>query len=448
MTPEEIKACDAAGYEKLGIARLILLRRTPYYSKTAYSLVPITIHGLGTAYTTQKLVLGFDPVWLAALSDEEAAGLLWHEIQHIVGHHFERGRDFPDPARANKAGDLAINCSAVHIGFTLPPNGLYPEKLGFPTDLSMEEYYELLGAPPAPPKKEKPKGGRSKKKGPAPTNPSAPAQKEASSEGTEGEKPGLCHGHCGGVAGNGDAALEEQINAAAEQASPGCVKTELEVQVVLRQAAKELLEHVSHHGRGTIPAHLVQKASLALAPPKVPWRAKLRKVLRHCAGRLRAGGSDYSKARPSKRSHLRGIVLPGLVTREPDVAFVRDTSGSMGMAQLRDAQNEAIGVMKALGLSSVWFLDADAGVGQTRRVRMRDIPKIPRVGGGGTDFAPALAAIRKLRPRPQLVLYFTDGDGGAPAVAPVGITVIWVIVRSYWNKAPATWGHAIFVDDD
>ena len=395
MTPEEIKACDAAGYEKLGIARLILLRRTPYYSKTAYSLVPITIHGLGTAYTTQKLVLGFDPVWLAALSDEEAAGLLWHEIQHIVGHHFERGRDFPDPARANKAGDLAINCSAVHIGFTLPPNGLYPEKLGFPTDLSMEEYYELLGAPPAPPKTEKPKGGRAKKQGPA----------------------------------------------------PGCVKTELEVQVVLRQAAKELLEHVSHHGRGTIPAHLVQKASLALAPPKVPWRAKLRKVLRHCAGRLRAGGSDYSKARPSKRSHLRGIVLPGLVTREPDVAFVRDTSGSMGMAQLRDAQNEAIGVMKALGLSSVWFLDADAGVGQTRRVRMRDIPKIPRVGGGGTDFAPALAAIRKLRPRPQLVLYFTDGDGQAPAVAPVGITVIWVIVRSYWNKAPATWGHAIFVDD-
>jgi predicted metal-dependent peptidase len=93
-------------------------------------------------------------------------------------------------------------------------------------------------------------------------------------------------------------------------------------------------------------------------------------------------------------------------------------------------------------------MDADVDTNKPRRVSVKDIPKLPISGRGGTDFRPAIAAMNKLKPRPQVVLYFTDGDGPAPDRAPPGMEVIWVILPSYHNKAPCNWGHHVFVRDD
>jgi predicted metal-dependent peptidase len=119
----------------------------------------------------------------------------------------------------------------------------------------------------------------------------------------------------------------------------------------------------------------------------------------------------------------------------------------MGRAQLESAQNEAVGALKASGVETVWFMDADTGAGKPRRVSVRDIPKLPITGRGGTNFAPAIAAAAKLRPRPKAIFYFTDGDGGVPPRPPPGIEIVWVVVRGHYNKRPAPWGHCIFVDE-
>ena len=107
-------------------------------------------------------------------------------------------------------------------------------------------------------------------------------------------------------------------------------------------------------------------------------------------------------------------------------------------------ENEAIGVMKALGLSSVWFLDADAGVGQTRRVRMRDIPKIPRVGGGGTDFRPPFKWVQDQELEPACLIYLTDMDCRRYPVDP-GYPVLWAKIGT-WPTQPPPFGDVIEID--
>lgn len=412
--------------EKMAVARAIVKKRTPYISTTLLALVPHEVPGMFAARgygiaTTEKLVLLVDPDWFMEISDEEAAAALFHETQHPIRGHFSRSNEFPDKTRFNKAGDLGINVDAREAGFTLPKGSLFPALYGFPEGLSAEEYYNLF-----------------------------PDEPEGPGEGEEGATPppagGACAGQCGGAAGNPGEG-EEEYEKEVEAESPGATKSEAAISAIMKQQAREIQNHVDAHGRGSVPAHLVEWAKFALKPPKVKWRQALPRILRRALGRIRAGGEDFSRKRPSKRSFVRGTLIPGLISRETEIAFIRDTSGSMQDAQLEEAQNEMIGAFKAAGVASVWFMDCDAQVAKPKRVSVRDIPKLPITGRGGTDFGPALEVIKKLKPRPKLVLYFTDGDGYAPPKPPLGIDVIWVVVNSYWNRRPAPWGHCVFVGE-
>jgi predicted metal-dependent peptidase len=73
---------------------------------------------------------------------------------------------------------------------------------------------------------------------------------------------------------------------------------------------------------------------------------------------------------------------------------------------------------------------------------------MPINGRGGTDFAPALDAVIKLNPKPDICIYLTDGDGSAPETKPRDMEVIWCIVPSYYNTRPCSWGHLIVMSDD
>jgi len=421
--------------EKLEIARAIIKKRTPYISTTLYELVPFEKKGLlkkmGTPiFTTKKMVMAFDPDWFEKLTDEEAAGVVFHETQHPMRRHFSRGEFFDDHSKFNIAGDLGINDDGREAGYTLPEGVLYPETYKLPKGLSAEEYYDLIPDPPQKP--QGPGGG-----GPAATG-------GGEGEGEPDPKTPPCAGHCGGAAGN-EQPGEDELDGEVETESPGATKSEAAVASMLKAQAKEISDFVAANGRGSVPNHLVEWAKFALAPPKVSWRRQLPRVLRRAIGRIQQGGENYSKKRISKRSFMRGRVIPGLISQKPEVFIIRDTSGSMGSQQLQDVQNEVIGVLKAAGLEDVMFMDADADANKPHRVTVKDIPRMPITGRGGTDFGPAIAIAAKAKPRPQLIMYFTDGDGPAPARQPFGIEFIWVIISSYHNKAPAQWGHHIFV---
>jgi predicted metal-dependent peptidase len=117
----------------------------------------------------------------------------------------------------------------------------------------------------------------------------------------------------------------------------------------------------------------------------------------------------------------------------------------MGTKELEKCLIETKGILRATG-APVEFIAADTKVQAMKPVRrISDIKKL-LVGGGGTDFRPVFKMFAKRSSnKPDIVIFMTDGYGPAPSKAPVGVTVIWLLMGSWGCTKPASWGEAIEV---
>lgn len=404
---------DMKALEKLAKGRAIAVRKAPYFTTMIYSLVPIEAPGCGTLFVTPQLVMGYDPDYVKGLSDEEIAGCLAHEANHPIRQSHTR---LPggDPYLKNLAADIPINEDLHTAGFTLPQGVVYAGTYGLQPGKTMEEYYEVLEKLQAD--------------GKLPPRP-----------------PGMGAGQCGGVAGNSpNPQLEEELDQQHGR-SPADVKSKQ------KQAAEDIKQH-QQKGRGSFGSDMTEAIDALDGPAKVPWHRELSHILKNAMTQMAQGATDYSMSRPSNRTFSRndGIIRPGLVAYKPEVMVCLDTSGSMGAEQLGSSFRELVGVIRALPhVSHVQFMEADADVAcRPRRVAVRDLHSMEIHGRGGTDFRPAIEYAQKMKPKPDVLIYFTDGDGYAPAQEPKGLRVIWCVVPSYYRRAPAPWGKVIFVDSD
>jgi predicted metal-dependent peptidase len=115
---------------------------------------------------------------------------------------------------------------------------------------------------------------------------------------------------------------------------------------------------------------------------------------------------------------------------------------------LGDALRVCVDVMRQTGVMNVWYMEADTTVQKPpTRVSIRDLYHMEVKGRGGTDFRPAIQMADQARPRPNAVIYLSDGDGYAPDTPPDGITFIWGIVPGSSRRAPASWGETVFLED-
>jgi len=87
--------------------------------------------------------LYYDPAVAALWTVEELAGVLYHEISHLLRDHAGRMKEF-ERAAANIAADAEINDDLIAEGIRLPANPVTPEKIGQPDGLLAEEYYAAL----------------------------------------------------------------------------------------------------------------------------------------------------------------------------------------------------------------------------------------------------------------------------------------------------------------
>jgi predicted metal-dependent peptidase len=437
----------------LAEVRALIRQKAPYYSRILYGLRPYFEKDLGTLGVTKGMVLIIDPVWFVKMDealvdldpgeDEKKArlhmqaGCIVHECNHIF-RNLDRIERMPDKDLANKAFDIPINDDLKEGGWTLPHWAIYSDSYDFEPGLSGEAYYELLKKG-AKKKKGKGGGGGKGKKGKG-----GKGNKKGKGGGSSGEGK-FAAGKCGTCAGGAiDKKLEEEVDAkyGKSKATRQRIRKNAlnDIQRELRKGGK---------GRGTIPASFKELIEIEEKPPMVPWRVRLARVCRRATGRVVSGRSDFSLRRPSKRSYCRGIIRPGMIDRKPIIAFVEDSSGSMGPSQLKQARIEAAGVMKQTGVENAWFMDADAAVAAPPRIiRLRDIAQLPVHGGGGTNFIPALKRVEELNPKPDVVIYLTDGDGPAPKNPPKGFEVVWCIVPTGYGRKPANWGHLIVCSDD
>lgn len=427
------------------LGRAYLRKQAPYLAHTLYGLVPEAVPGCGTMAVTEGMVMYYDPLWIESepsfqtmengkfTGHECVAACVHHECQHIV-RGLERLVVLPDPELANIAADMAINFDLREAGWRLPPWVVYPETYGFKGGLALEGYYKLL----AKDKEESMKTlqkmlqkmgfkGGAGKPGEGPSEP---------------PKSAPMAGQCGGAAGN---PVNKDLEKALDEQN-GRPKSDIER--IKKITKHDINEHIAQHGRGSAPGFKTEDLAFKKQRSTVDWKGTLSRVVRRSIGAVISGANDFSMRHPSKRSMVVGVIRPGLVDQLCEVAIARDTSASMGAKQLNAANNEAIAIMKQLGIDEVWFIDADTQVHTCKRMRLKDIPNAKPVGRGGTDFRKTFDKLKTLRPKPDVVIYLTDGDGTAPTKKPAGFETVWCIVPTPYGAKPAEWGTTVICDND
>lgn len=437
----------------LPIARAYVKQCAPYVSPTLYLLVPHEVKNLielagGPMAVTEHMVLLYDPAWVQSVSVKVVATGLMHECMHVQLHHVRRGRSYPNPKLFYKASDLFINGVMVRQTHSVrtktsssttvveapmwdfPEWALMPEQYGFEVGLTADEYYRLLE-----------KHEDEKKK-----NCDNGEGEGAPGDGEEGAKERVMCGCCGGVTGNHALGSIEGL----VDKNPDIARSDAERIRAVRQTNQALQEYMkSEAGRGLATGGWSELVEMSSAHFGVPWKTKLARVTRGYLGDIRTGQMDYSKRRPSRRSYLRGIMLPGLISYDPIVWFIVDSSASMGTKQLADALKVCADVMQQMGIREAYYLDADTEVKRDPiKIMARDLRSITILGRGGTNFIPAVALADKAKPRPSLVIYLTDGDGAAPEEAPRDMKFIWCIVPTAHKRIPASWGEHIILEDE
>lgn len=453
--------------EAMSAGRATARKSAPYFAPLILLLVMRAVPGLasgdclGMAVTLSGFLL-YDPAAIVQWTPKQLAGVLIHEVLHVWLRHFARAQGL-DPDRWNRACDRAINPIVLKLGLDLPGDYLMPRDIGMADGLSAIDYYrgeekheqKQQGKGKGQPQQGQGQGGQPQQgqgqpqpggqgqRQPGQGQPGGQGQPQAGQgQGQPGQtKPGQGRwGKCGSAAGNPVPGEPDKDDPQAR--SSGSMER------ATKQAATALEEYAQKN-QGKLPGELLRHVPIVLAPPKVPWQRKLSTLVRR-AVQWRPGAhvARYDGLNRRQAGIGYGIGKPILARlREPvcNVAVVVDTSGSMGTEEFSIAFRETRGVLKALH-ADVTFIACDAKVHSMERIhRVEEMAKLLK-GGGGTSFVPAFDALAKSQPRPEVVIFITDGYGTAPAKPPAGMQVVWVLVGRSTHK-PCAWGEAVEVKD-
>jgi predicted metal-dependent peptidase len=448
--------------QKFAAARAMATERQPYLTSAILALVPIWLDNFHTLAVTKNMHVLIGRPAIERWEVKQIATGIVHEVWHILRDHHKRCELMAQSLHStpekiggdwNTASDCEINDDLVAGGMQFPDGyGVLPEGIGMPNGKTAEEYFRHVqktgqrpasGAPGSGESGEPPKGKPGKGSGKAQGKPAG-----------EADAPGVGTGWCGSAGGR---AVEGEPADGGEGEGDRPGRSQAEVKQIQRQVAEEIRK-VAERGRGTVPEDMARWADQMIKPPKIPWQQKL---ARACRGAIatKAGAVDYRYTKPARRQGGMGYgvgrpVLPALRAPIPEVWFVVDTSGSMGMKELGRAASEADGVIRATGCN-VTVMSNDAEIHATRKVNsVREAVELFR-GGGGTDFRPPFTALRKAKVRPDVLVFATDGCGPAPIHPPIGTHVIWVLVGPYRqvptagdDDARIKWGEQIMVEED
>jgi len=415
-------------------------------------------------------ILYWYPKFLLGLSVDELSGVLVHEAMHVVLRHSERATAMSIVPEAtieavvgarlwNLAGDACIN-EDISKFVTLPKGCVLPSTLKQPPGLATEQRYRLLVEEM---KKEQQKaggGGQGSSKGAGSQGGSNGSSAGSGTSALPGGKgAGAGTGHCGGCAhrpvpgepkpgkDKGGASKDGKGSGGESGTTDTGGRSEASMERMRRETAQAVREYGSKN-RGTVPAALERWADEQLAPPKIPWRQKLARLARNAIA-YRPGAVDYTWTRMSRRQAGVGFgvgrpVMPATHAPQPRVAVVVDTSGSMSTDALSTALSEVKGVLDAVG-ADITFVVCDAKVHGIRPVKNIEEAAKMLTGGGGTAMAPALTAVAKLRPMPEVCIVITDGYIDRPATPPFG--TIWCIVGGNPDFTP-DFGEVVHVEEE
>ncbi|WP_330255974.1 VWA-like domain-containing protein [Nocardia sp. NBC_00565] len=396
--------------EKLFAARLYAVRVRPYLATALFALHIVESRRVPTMSVDRYWRCYVSPAFVDSMPVEELAGVLVHEVSHLLRDHHGRGERFArehelsgpgERLRMNIAADFEINDDIFGDGLVRPEGAILPADIDLPAGKLMEEYLREFRF------------------------------------GTY--TPGMAWLDCG----SGADGLEREwelgplgADGLSEQQRDG----------VRFRVAQGII------GRpGNVPEGWRRWAQEAFHPPQ-PWRDLLGAALR-AAVSAPGVGEDYTYGRPARRAAgVPGVILPSLRRTPPRVSVIIDTSGSVSDAELGSALLEVTAISRAASgrrdLLTVLICDAAARIAHP----LCAAEGIPLVGGGGTDLRTGFATALRAQPRPDVVVVLTDGQTPWPETKPWCRTVVGLFRRApswregdsdYVPDRPPAWARVV-----
>lgn len=404
------------------IIRFKLATLFPYFNGIIYRIKPKEMAGLRTFGVTPGWVWVYGD--LVPMNEDEQVAALFHEINHLLRNHAVRQGDRvqgDQHTKWNWAGDFEIN-DWWPPNLTPPEWILKPEKFKLP-DGELAEWY-FANMPESEYHVREDATAIDPGTGPCTTE-GCDSQDIAPVAGTlEGEGPtkGVQHGPMCGSSTHGDPGDGDSGEASGEG-----VVGELEAEAVRRGVAKEIEEAAkSDKTRGNIPGGMIQWAH-DLLDPQISWQKHLRTMTRKAVVSI-AGNKEHTWAKP-RRKGINPFILPKRIDMKAIPAMYIDTSGSMSDEEIAQALSEVRAAVKA-NASFVYVTTLDAAVYPTVKVSTSgDMPKVKVEHRGGTDMRLLFEHYRTLRPRPNLLVCFTDGETPWPEEEPDDAKVIIVLTQ-------------------
>ncbi len=385
-------------------------RDLPYLATAVYALSTVPTPAVDTIRADEYWRLYINSDWAIATGVPDIGRELAHIVWHLLMDHAGRARairiDSTTSRLWHQACDLTIadtltgsHASPVQIVSAAEQARADNPKIG--TGRSAEDYYAILSGLPAHP---------------------------TSSDGDRVD-PLTDRDSCGSAV--------DGIPRASDLPPDTDIGTleRIDADVIRKQVAIDYLE--AQKGRGDTPGY-AQRWAKEITNPTIPWEPLLARAVRRGIG-WTSGRHEPTWTRPSRRQSIQPDVLrPGWRRPVPAVAMVIDTSGSIDDKLLGRAMGEVDGALAGLGIpdARITVLACDAAVGAVTRVRKATDASL--VGGGGTDMRIGIAAASQLRPRPDLIVVFTDGYTPWPAQPPPGSAIIAAMLRRPGETLPDT----------
>ena len=423
----------ALGKVRLGIDRLA--SRYPLHagilarwqvSETA--AVPTAAVGFDSVSQTMRLIV--EPGFVESLRMDELEGVLHHEVNHVL---FEHVYHVPEPGEDRAARTVAEEVTAnEYVPEPLPGEPILLAHYPFlkPREDTETRYRKLRGKVEL----EWPAilmplgGGGSGEDGRCPGAPPQPGGK-----GSANPAPRAGGAAAGSVPTDSHAAWEEiRANAEAARAAADAdiASAWAQMSAEQRDAVPEAVKAaVAEPCDGVGVAAGWAVSELDGGEGRVPWQ----KVLRRYAGRELRRRPVFGRP-PRRYPELAGII-PGKSRHRdpPKVLAAIDTSGSMSDGTLSEISAE---LEKMSGRFNVTVVECDTVIHAVYPFR----PIKTASGRGGTDLRPPLEPAFLKKQKADMVVYFTDGCGPAPAKPPA-VPVIWCLTEGGSNRSG--WGRVV-----
>ena len=423
MNNEQRQAIEQAAAEKLERAKLkIIARPSLRFWGDILKREMRPDWSVPTGYTDGAIV-GYNPQFVADLTDGQVIFLLVHEVLHIkLLHHLRNvGKD---KRTYNMAADYAINLIADREKLELIPDILLDYKYAGWTEAKI--YDRLAKDQQQQDQQQQSQQGDGES-----------GQDGAQSQSSDGEGQDQGEGQSSNT-GQSDSYPGDIMQPRTPQGFEDLSESE-QKQVIDEAEQQVRKDNLAAQAAGNVPAYIKELFDLSAAPA-LTWKQILADF---CLSRTR---SEYDWNTTNKHFAHHGIYLPDLGgTRIESVAIAIDVSGSVDREQLTRFLVEMNDIAANCEVSETTVFQVNTEITKVDEYMDGDDINPDVVSGGGTSFVPPFEYIEYYDAQPEFLIYFTDGHCHRFADEP-DFPVLWVLNKdNQYFKPP--YGEVITMDE-